>query len=468
MISRRMNRRRPKEPMRRRRVRHRPSRTCSRATASSANPLSPAPSTRSSRLRSRTPQQQRSPLPPSLQARRARSRPCQPLKRRAHRRHLLSQAAASTMQVLRGSRLARIPTVIPKYIPAGFLPATTMDGTAIRFERRKRMKGWKPPAIMTDVDASQLLERPIHQLLEAVEALKAIDVVEQKEAQDRQSRHAACSADADGVRKVGSQMWVRQTSPRQVHRAARRRENPSRGAGLAQGVGRMRLQAQKTIARSAFVSTSRAKYGPPTGSFSDKSGDHAFKDPHGRPKERVMMISGPPGLGKTTLAHIVGAHAGYNVYELNASDARSAGVVEDVIKMALESGSLKDPRPTLVVIDEIDGSYGRRWGGASGESHGFIRALVRLIESGKGSDSKPAALRHEERSNAKDPKPLLRPIICNLQRFVRAFAAAFATHGQSSSDSTSRPPTSLSSVCAKSARPRRSRSRLAAFQCWPS
>jgi len=32
----------------------------------------------------------------------------------------------------------------------------------------------------------------------------------------------------------------------------------------------------------------------------------------------VALLSGPPGLGKTTLAHIVAQHAGYNVIEMNA------------------------------------------------------------------------------------------------------------------------------------------------------
>lgn len=31
-----------------------------------------------------------------------------------------------------------------------------------------------------------------------------------------------------------------------------------------------------------------------------------------------MLISGPPGLGKTTLAHVVAKQAGYGVYEINA------------------------------------------------------------------------------------------------------------------------------------------------------
>jgi SpoVK/Ycf46/Vps4 family AAA+-type ATPase len=34
------------------------------------------------------------------------------------------------------------------------------------------------------------------------------------------------------------------------------------------------------------------------------------------------LLYGPPGLGKTTLAHVVANHAGYNVVEINASDDR--------------------------------------------------------------------------------------------------------------------------------------------------
>ena len=36
------------------------------------------------------------------------------------------------------------------------------------------------------------------------------------------------------------------------------------------------------------------------------------------PSNQILLLSGPPGLGKTTLAHIVAKHAGYNVFEINA------------------------------------------------------------------------------------------------------------------------------------------------------
>ena len=43
-----------------------------------------------------------------------------------------------------------------------------------------------------------------------------------------------------------------------------------------------------------------------------------------RPRHRILLISGRPGLGKTTLASIIARHAGYNVVHINASDERSA------------------------------------------------------------------------------------------------------------------------------------------------
>ncbi|TKY89326.1 hypothetical protein EX895_001857 [Sporisorium graminicola] len=302
------------------------------------------------------------------------------------------------------------PAGIPKYIPAGFVAATTMDGTVVRFERRKRMKGWKPPAVMSDIDASQLLERPIHQLLDAVQALKALDVVERGEAQQQQAQ-SSVNVDTTEVSRAASRMWV------DKHRPAKFTELLGDERVHREVLGWLKewdecVFKRKNHRKERHRQYIQAKYGLPDSGAGDKGGEHSWKDPYGRPKERIMMISGPPGLGKTTLAHVIGAHAGYNVYELNASDARSAGAVEDVIKMALESGSLKDPRPTLVVIDEIDGATGGG-GGASGESHGFVRALVRLVEMGKGSGPKAAGLASRgKKQQRKGFKPLLRPIIC--------------------------------------------------------
>lgn len=53
---------------------------------------------------------------------------------------------------------------------------------------------------------------------------------------------------------------------------------------------------------------------------------------------RAVLITGPPGIGKTTSAHLVAKLEGYTPIELNASDARSKKLIE-VISFAT-AGSL--------------------------------------------------------------------------------------------------------------------------------
>jgi replication factor C subunit 1 len=38
---------------------------------------------------------------------------------------------------------------------------------------------------------------------------------------------------------------------------------------------------------------------------------------------RAALISGPPGIGKTTSAHLVAKKCGFEAIEMNASDARN-------------------------------------------------------------------------------------------------------------------------------------------------
>ena len=82
-------------------------------------------------------------------------------------------------------------------------------------------------------------------------------------------------------------------------------------------------------------------------------------DEHNRPKIKVALVSGPPGLGKTTLAHVIAKRAGYNFIEMNASDDRSP----EAFKQSIESvtqirGSVNDSnmKPNCLIIDEIDGA----------------------------------------------------------------------------------------------------------------
>ncbi|XP_026294378.1 chromosome transmission fidelity protein 18 homolog [Frankliniella occidentalis] len=81
-------------------------------------------------------------------------------------------------------------------------------------------------------------------------------------------------------------------------------------------------------------------------------------DEQGRPQYKMVLLCGPPGLGKTTLAHMVAKLAGYNVVEVNASDDRSPEAFYTQLQAATQMKAVmgKDPKPNCLVMDEIDGA----------------------------------------------------------------------------------------------------------------
>ncbi|KAK9462132.1 uncharacterized protein V1516DRAFT_673834 [Lipomyces oligophaga] len=125
-----------------------------------------------------------------------------------------------------------------------------------------------------------------------------------------------------------------------------------------------------------------------------------YKDVFQRPYKKILLIHGPPGLGKTTVAHVAAKQAGYDVLEINASDERSGPAVRAKINNALESHRVGS-KPVCIIADEIDG----------GAESGFIKVLLDLL----ASDTKAHYTSGNQKKGNKPGKFLLRPIIaiCN-------------------------------------------------------
>ena len=82
-----------------------------------------------------------------------------------------------------------------------------------------------------------------------------------------------------------------------------------------------------------------------------------------------LLLAGPPGTGKTTVAKVLAAQAHCSFYPISGADVMSkwVGESEGNIRQLFERA--RENRPSIVFIDEIDALAGRRGGLETHDSH---------------------------------------------------------------------------------------------------
>lgn len=86
---------------------------------------------------------------------------------------------------------------------------------------------------------------------------------------------------------------------------------------------------------------------------------------------KPLLLVGPPGIGKTTIAYLTAKQFGYDMIGLNASDVRSKSRINEILSPVLSNISVLGI--PMIFIDEVDGIHGRG-------DYGGAEALIEILK----------------------------------------------------------------------------------------
>ncbi len=86
---------------------------------------------------------------------------------------------------------------------------------------------------------------------------------------------------------------------------------------------------------------------------------------------KPLLLVGPPGIGKTTLANLASKQFGYDMIGLNASDIRNKQRIQEMLIPVL--GNLSIFGKQMIFVDEVDGIHGR-------SDFGGVEGLIKILK----------------------------------------------------------------------------------------